>query len=125
MISFVLNLPWTFAAFLAGLISCPTKIKINNVPKAIVLNVKSFWWYSWLPRMKGVRAMALGNVVLLGPNILSNDLEHELIHIEQAIKEPLIHPILYSLETFRKGYRNNKYEVEAYDKSSSVYIEKQ
>jgi hypothetical protein len=46
------------------------------------------------------------------------DLEHELIHVRQAEKEPFIFPILYSLETKNRA---NKYEVEAYRDSGSRY----
>ena len=68
--------------------------------------------------------MAVGNVVMFSPKILPNDLEHELVHVEQAMKAPLIHPFLYWLETARKGYRHNKYEEEAYDRAGNIYIEK-
>lgn len=124
MISFLLNLPWTILGLLAGIVSVPRKFSLNGKPYAFVLTVKSFWWYVWLPNMKGARAMAIGQTVLLGPNILQNDLEHELIHVEQAIRVPLVHPVLYTIETMRKGYRQNKYEVEAYDRAGNIYIEK-
>jgi hypothetical protein len=44
----------------------------------VIVNIKSFWWYKWLPNKKGVRAMTLGNVVLLGKSILPNDLDMNL-----------------------------------------------
>lgn len=69
------------------------------------------------------RAVANGHCVQLGPHILENDLAHELIHVEQAIRQPFIHPFLYVWETQRHGYRYNKYEIEAYDKSASIYTE--
>ena len=68
--------------------------------------------------------MAMGNVILLGPNILDKDLEHELVHIKQYQREPFIHPILYAIELLKFGYRNNKYEKEAYGRAGNVYIEK-
>lgn len=71
--------------------------------------------------MKKARATAFGHVVLLGPNLEDKDLEHELIHVEQFEREPLIHPILYSVERMRKGYRNNKYEDQAYTRAGNVY----
>ena len=74
--------------------------------------------------MKGVRAMAMGNVILLGPNILDKDLEHELVHIKQYQREPFIHPLLYAIELLRFGYKNNKYEQEAYGRAGNVYLEK-
>ena len=74
--------------------------------------------------MKGARAMAIGNTVLLGPTIEDHDLEHELVHVTQYQRMPLIYPILYHVELFRKGYRNNKYEDEAYRIAGNVYKEK-
>ncbi len=120
-LAFVLNLPWTILGLLVSVISVPTSIAFKE--RAIIIKIKSFWWYSWLPKMKGVRAMAIGNVVLLG-NTLEKDLEHELIHVEQAMRTPLIHPILYWIEVLRRGYRHNKYEEEAYNRAGNLYIEK-
>ena len=68
--------------------------------------------------------MAIGHVILLSPKIEDFDLEHELIHVQQYDQEPLIYPILYSIELIRKGYRNNKYEIEAYRIAGNVYKEK-
>lgn len=121
-LALILNIPWTIIGLFSGLISIPTKIEFLSTPKAIVLHVYSFWWYSWLPKAKGVRGMAIGNIVLLGRNVLKGDLEHELVHISQFEKEPLIHPFLYEYENMKYGYRNNKYEKEAYKKAGNIYI---
>lgn len=122
-VSSLFNLPWSVLGMLAGLVSLPSSLEWQTPHLGFVVKVRSFWWYTWLPKMSGVRAMAIGNVVLLGPNILQNDLEHELVHVEQAMREPLIHPILYWIETIRKGYRHNKYEEEAYSKANNFYKE--
>jgi hypothetical protein len=122
MIPIILNFPWTLLGLLCALISFPTKIKFSPTPPAVILQVRSFWWYTWLPKSKGARAMALGNVVLLGPNLLEKDLEHELVHVEQAMKEPLIHPFLYQYQNLKYGYKNNKYEKEAYEKAGNTYV---
>jgi len=74
--------------------------------------------------MKNARAMAIGSVVLLGSNALDKDLEHELVHVEQSQRMPFIFPILYYIELFRRGYRNNKYEYEAYSKAGNAYKSK-
>ena len=71
--------------------------------------------------MRNSRAMAIGHVVLMGPKTLDRDLEHELIHIEQLARAPLVHPFLYWLEFLRHGYRKNKYEEEAYAKAGNIY----
>lgn len=73
---------------------------------------------------KSVRAATICQVVILTDKTIKNDLEHELIHVEQALRTPFIHPILYQLELINKGYKNNKYEVEAYARSKSQYIHK-
>ncbi len=124
LLSFILNLPWTLTGVLCALISFPKNIEINKKPFAFVLTVRSFWWYVLLTKSKGVRAMALGNSVLLGPHIFLKDLEHELIHVKQAEREPFIFIFLYYIELFKHGYRKNKYEDEAYSTTGSIYIER-
>jgi hypothetical protein len=119
MIGFILNIPYTIVGLIVGLISLPTKINFRVNPYAIILNVTKFWWV--FGYMKNARAMAIGHVVLLGPNLEDKDLEHELIHVEQHEKMPLIQPIFYYTELVRKGYRNNKYEDEAYRRAGNVY----
>ena len=66
--------------------------------------------------------MAMGNIVLLGKNILDNDMEHELVHVEQFEREPFIHPFLYQYQNLVYGYKENKYEKEAYGKAGNTYI---
>ena len=84
------------------------------------MNVKSFWWVAWIHSHRGIRAAASGNVVLLG-NVQKSDLEHELIHVKQYMRQPFIHPFLYVLESMRHGYRDNKYELEAYRLAGNLY----
>lgn len=121
-IIFSLNTPWTLIGLFAALLSFPKKVSFSKSPVAVIFTVRSFWWYTWLPNMKGARAMAMGNVVLLGKNSLDKDLEHELVHVGQFEREPFIHPFLYQYQSFKNGYRNNKYEKEAYEKAKNVYI---
>jgi hypothetical protein len=68
--------------------------------------------------------MAIGHLVILGPNLEKYDLEHELVHVEQYMRFPIIFPILNLIELFRVGYKNNKYEVEAYSRSGNIYKER-
>jgi len=119
MVGFILNIPYTALGFLIAVVSFPTSITFNTHPYAFVLRVKKFWWaFGYLRR---ARAMAVGHVVLLGPNLEEHDLEHELIHVEQHQRMPIIQPLLYNIELIRKGYRNNKYEVEAYTRAGNPY----
>jgi hypothetical protein len=121
MISIILNLPWIVIGFLLGLLSIPKSIAWDSKHCAIIMRVKSFWWAKGY--MKGARAAAIGNVVLLSPQTEDKDLEHEFVHVDQHQRMPLIQPILYYIELVRKGYRNNKYEVEAYSKAGNIYKE--
>ena len=119
MIGFILNAPYTILGLLFALISVPKQISFTKKPYAVVVNIKHFWWL--FGYLKGARAMVIGCVALLGPDILDKDLEHELVHVEQHQRMPLIQPFLYYLELKRKGYRNNKYEVEAYTRAGNTY----
>ncbi len=94
-IAFILNLPWTLLGFLLMIISLPYKVDFKKQPLAIIFYVKSFWWYSWLPSKRRMRGITNGHVIQLGRLEEKGDLEHELIHVEQAIREPFIHPFLY------------------------------
>ena len=123
-IAFILNLPWTALGILLALISIPYKVSFDRGSLAIIFYVQSFWWYSWIPGKKGVRAMTNGHTIQLGPLEQGDDISHELIHVEQAIREPFIHPFLYQLETMRHGYRKNKYEDEAYSRAGNTYTGK-
>lgn len=105
---------------LLGLLSFPTSLHFHKKPLALVITAKSFWW----SLTKGSRAKTCGNVILLGPNILKNDLEHELVHIRQGDRYPFIFPFLYYSELHTKGYKANKFEKEAYKISNSIYKEK-
>ncbi|MEN9338159.1 MAG: hypothetical protein RIQ41_473 [Candidatus Parcubacteria bacterium] len=119
MLGFILNIPYTLIGFLVAAISVPTSVEFRAKPYAFILNVKKFWWA--IGYMKNARAMAIGHIVLLGSNLEHKDLEHELIHVEQYERAPLIHPVLYYIELLRKGYRNNKYEEEAYRRAGNIY----
>ncbi len=95
------------------------KIDFRSKDLAIIVWCRSFWWT--LGYMKGARAMTIGHVVILGPKIEVDDLAHELVHVSQYKRFPLIFPFLYYRELFSNGYKNNKYEVEAYATSGSIY----
>ncbi|MES2216610.1 MAG: hypothetical protein V4481_04930 [Patescibacteria group bacterium] len=120
-VALMLNIPWTILGVVAGLASVPKGVEFSTMPKAIIISVRSFWWYLWMPQSKGVRAMTIGNVVLLGQDLLDKDLEHELVHVIQFEREPFIFPFLYQYQSLKYGYRNNDYEKEAYDKAGNAY----
>lgn len=117
-----LNLPWTMLGLLAAVLSMPKSFSFHQNPFAMVVDVRSFWWYEWLPGQKGVRATTIGNIVLLGPNIEKRDLEHELVHVEQFERTPSIFPFLELVEKIKYGNRYSKYENEAYTRAGNVWI---
>lgn len=121
LIAFILNLPWTLLGAALALLSMPRKIRLSKSPLAIVVNVQSFWWYSWMPRKRRVRAVTNGQLIQLGPLELPGDLAHELIHVEQAIRTPFLHGFLTMYQTARHGYEGNKYEREAYESAGNPY----
>ena len=122
MIGFILNFPYTLIGVIISLVSIPTGTKFNKQPIALVIGVKKFWWA--VGYLKNARAMAIGHVVLLSPKTEVNDLEHELVHVQQNQRMLLIQPFLYWIELIRKGYKNNKYEIEAYQLVGDKYYEK-
>lgn len=119
LIIFILNLPFTLIGIVPTILSVPYSMKLINNPYAFVFKVKKFWWS--FGHMKNVRAMTVGHIILLSPKILKNDLEHEIIHVKQGERYPLISPFLYWYELFTKGYRQNRFEDEAYTLSKSIY----
>ncbi len=123
LIAVLLNTPWTLLGIMGGLLSGPGRVTFSKNPPAVVIQAKSFWWLQWLPGYKGVRAATLGNTVILSNKLLEHDLEHEYIHIEQAMRRPFIHPILYSIESLRYGNKNNHYEQEAYHRAKNRYLD--
>ena len=119
---FLLNLPYTIIGLFLGLTCIPIRTEWHKNPPAIIMPVKSFWWAMWIWR--GARAATIGHVILLSPKTEPGDLEHELVHVAQYIRAPLIHPLLYFINRIRYGYRNNPYEEEAYRGADNRYAER-
>lgn len=119
LIILFLNLPFTFTGIFPLIVSGPKSIKLIKNPYALLCEVRGFWWaFGYL---KNSRAMTIGNIILLSPNVLKNDLEHELIHVKQCDRYPVIFPFLYLYELLVRGYRQNRFEDEAYTLSKSIY----
>ena len=114
---YILNLPWTIIAIALALLSLPTSVRFDK--HAIIINIRKFWWHP----TKGLRALTLGNVILLGDKLLKNDLYPELVHINQHMHEPFVHPFLAAIEVAKHGFRDSKYEREAYEKASNKFVE--
>lgn len=116
----MLNLPWSLYGTALAVVSIPRNIHVHKKRGAIVFTVGSLWWAKVLPGYKNVRAVTIGQVILLGKALDPHDLQHELIHVDQAVRTPLLQPILYAFETTRFGYKNNKYEKEAYNRQEDL-----
>ncbi len=67
--------------------------------------------------------MAIGHVVLTSRQSTPLDVAHDVFHVQQARRLPFIFPILNTLELLRKGYKNNRFEKEAYEKVGNTYNE--
>ncbi|WP_336516088.1 eCIS core domain-containing protein [Pollutibacter soli] len=91
--------------------------------EALQVNIKENSWLAKLAAWKlGVDnvALTLGTTIHLhkaSAEVLINDerwVRHELKHVEQFIKYGYFKFIfLYVMESLRKGYENNRFEVEA------------
>ena len=57
-------------------------------------------------------------MVLLSDVADSNTYAHEIVHLEQFTKAPLLFPLFYLIESMKNGYKANKYEKEAYQRAS-------
>ena len=69
-------------------------------------------------RMRGpAAAVTLGRTILVHPavEIDAGLMVHELVHVEQWRADRLF-ALRYTLESMRRGYRGNRYEVEAYER---------
>jgi hypothetical protein len=115
----ILNIPWSLLGIAVTLVSRPRSITYRQ--RSLIFRVHSFWWSYIVWWIKGLRGFCSGNVVVLGPNEEPRDLEHELVHIEQHERYPLIFPILHTIETIRFGYRKNRFEDEAYRQAGNAY----
>lgn len=122
IIAWLLNLPWTIVGIFVAALSLPWRINFKN--NALIFDTGKFWWTTLFPWMKGARAMTIGNAIILGPTILPLDFEHELVHVRQYQQYPLIFPLLYYYEIFKKGYRNNRFEDEAYRLAGNKFLGK-
>lgn len=119
IVTLILNMPFTLIGVVPLVFSGPYNFKLHKNPYALIVKVKKFWWV--FGHIKNARAMTIGYIVLLGPKELKNDLEHEIIHVKQYERYPLIYPFLYLFELLTKGNPQNRFEDVAYTLSKSIY----
>lgn len=91
-----------------------------------VCEIVGGWFVGWLGRMKLADAITLGDVILYADESCRASLrEHEMVHVRQyRAWGPLFLPA-YGLESLSQwlrtgdGYRNNRFEVDAYENGQS------
>jgi hypothetical protein len=119
----MLNIPWTLLGLLLAFTCVPSLPMFDRDKLVIIFPVRLFWW-GFGPYF-GIRAATMGHVVLLGPQIRKNDLEHELIHVEQFTRYPFLFPLIALVEILRHGTGlRNRFEREAYEQAGNVYLER-
>lgn len=119
VITFILNFPWSLLGLLCGLLSLPQNIRVDRSRSVVIINVKRLWMneiFLW----RGVRGLTLGNTMLLSKLSNNNTYNHEIVHLRQFMKMPLIFPLFYCIELVKNGYQGNKYEKEAYQAGGIV-----
>jgi hypothetical protein len=78
----------------------------------------------WIPAIGGITgnmrgpaaAVTLGSTIVVHPRVRIDAglLAHELVHVRQW-REDRLFAVRYVAEWVRRGYRQNRYEVEAYE----------
>lgn len=80
---------------------------VDELPRVPFMDTKQF------------KGLAIGHVVFIKESERNNArlLRHELIHVRQEERYLGLFPILYLWEALRKGRKNNRFEIEAREKS--------
>lgn len=113
------------AALFLGRRSAPDGVPEGVVPSDVVLRCGRIvpWLGGLFARMgRPAAAVTIRRTIVLHPEtrVTPELLTHELVHVRQWKDDPLF-PVRYSLATFRHGYRQNPYEVEARNLASSQW----
>ena len=103
----------------------PLEVTGDPVPEGVVFREGAL-----IPRIGGVlgkmggpaAAVTLGRTIVVHPGVrLSRRLlVHELAHVRQW-EEDRLFPVRYTLESLRRGYRDNRYEVEAREAEGAAH----
>ena len=70
-------------------------------------------WVTEIFLKRRTYGLVLGNIIILSQYADEKTLIHEVKHVEQFRKMPLIFPVLYLYENYKSGYENNRFEIEA------------
>lgn len=117
-------LGWVLDRVLGPRMEPPADLSREEIPAGVVFRSGSL-----VPRIGGVLgrmkgpagAVTLGRTIVVHPRVrLSRRLlVHELTHVRQW-KADRLFPVRYALESLRRGYWNNRYELEAREAEKSV-----
>jgi len=90
---------------------------------------------NWIPQLLNVGAITLYPFILYSrtkpyllarPDYLKAIFKHEYIHIDQVRRMGWFKfYFLYLVESAKNGYKENKYELEAWDRQHEVYTEEE
>lgn len=120
IILLILDLPFTLIGLIPVILSGPYHFTLNKNPYVFVFKVRKL--RGLITVSKKARAATIGHTILLGPRLLKNDFEHEIIHVKQAERYPVIFQFLFGYEILKHGNGpKNRFEEEAYRLSNSVY----
>lgn len=95
----------------------PPHLPPDSVPPGVILRVGRLipGIGGFFARMRGpAAAVTLRKTIIVHPAVRLTPelLAHELVHVRQWLEVPLF-PLRYVLATFRSGYRENPFEIEA------------
>jgi hypothetical protein len=114
VLKYLLNAPYTLLG-LCNVIFC-VPYKLDFAKDALVFHCLTCGFVQFgFPKVRG---FAIGNVAIIRKGQRENIVEHELVHVEQYMRYPFIFGFMYLYE-LRNGYWNNKFEIEAYDRTDS------
>lgn len=121
LLGLFINLPWAIVGFLGAIVSIPVKVEIEYKHLALII------WVRKLPFLPSeFSGWTCGHIILIKTKLRDHDVfslertkRHELIHVEQFDRFWGIFPLIYGVEHLRRGYRKNRFEIEAYTRSSN------
>lgn len=87
--------------------------KIKPDKRGFILIFVKRLWVTEIFLKRRTYGLVLGNIIILSQYADEKTLIHEIKHMEQFRRMPLVFPLLYLYENYKYGYVNNKFEIEA------------
>ena len=77
--------------------------------------------FSWIPGYRHIQGLTLWNRIYIREGFVDPTLVfHELTHVAQFRRSPLLFPIKYVIDHIRYGYVNNPAEIEARERAAEL-----